>query len=63
MLRTGLRDEDANRVDKRLADRPALGAGEADMSLRNGTVDEGRGVREGADDLRYPLGVVAPKGL
>lgn len=62
MLRTGLREEDANLVDRRLIDRPLLGAGEADMSRRNGSVDAGLGVRTGADALRCPLGVVAPKG-
>lgn len=62
MLRTGLRDEDANRLDRRLIDRPLLGAGDADMSLRNGSVDAGLGVRTGADTLRCPPGVVAPRG-
>lgn len=56
MFRAGLRDDEANRVDKRLRDRPgpAPGAGEAVDSLRNGLgrVDDGRGVRAGADDFR-----------
>lgn len=62
-LRTGLRDEDANRVERRLVDRPgpAPGAGDADISRRKGLgrgiVDEGRGVRDGADVLREVLGV------
>lgn len=62
-LRIGLRDEDASRLDKRLIDRPAPGAGEADMSRWKGTVDDGRGVRDGIEVLRYPLGVVVPKLL
>lgn len=68
-FRPGLRDEDANRLDKRLIERPgpAPGAGEADMSRRNGlgrgTVDDGRGVRAGADAFRYVPGVAEPSGL
>jgi hypothetical protein len=56
MFRAGLRDDEASRLDKRLNDLPgpAPGAGEAVESLRNGLarVDEGRGVRAGADDFR-----------
>lgn len=62
-FRTGLRDEDASRLVKRLVGRPVAGAGEAARSRRNGTVDDGRGVCPGMDDFRYELGVVALRGL
>lgn len=53
--RFGLREDDASRLDRRLIGRPGLapGAGDADMSLRNGLrsgiVDDGRGVRDDAE--------------
>lgn len=56
-FRTGLRDDDASRFDRRLSDRPAAGAGEADSSRRGGTVDDGRPYA-GAELFREVLGVV-----
>lgn len=56
-FRAGLREDDAHRLDRRLIERPGLapGAGDEDMSRRNGLgrgiVDDGRGVRAGADVL------------
>lgn len=65
--RFGLREDDASRLDRRLIDRPgpAPGAGDADMSLRNGLrngmVDDGRGVRDDAEAWREV--VPGAKGL
>lgn len=54
-FREGLLDEEARRLERRLIERPpgpAPGAGEADPSRRNAMVDDGRGVRAGAEDFR-----------